>query len=53
MISEGSRETENWSNDADNSALHHRNKLHLKIDYNKTVIFNCNKVSQYYSFTVL
>ncbi len=28
MISEGSRDTENWSNDAENSALNHRNKLH-------------------------
>ncbi len=26
MISEGSRDTEEWSNDAENSALHHRNK---------------------------
>ncbi len=24
---EGSCETEDWSNDAENSALHHRNKL--------------------------
>ncbi len=23
-------DTEDWSNDADNSALHHRNKLHLE-----------------------
>ncbi len=30
MISEGSRDTEIWSNDAENSALHHRNKLHFK-----------------------
>ncbi len=27
MISEGSRDTEDWSNDAENSVLHHRNKL--------------------------
>jgi len=27
MISEGSCDTEDWSNDADNSASHHRNKL--------------------------
>ncbi len=26
MISEGSCDTEDWSNDAENSALHHRNK---------------------------
>ncbi len=25
MISEGSRDTEDWSNDPENSALHHRN----------------------------
>ncbi len=31
MISEGSCDTEDWSNDAENSALHHRNKLHFKI----------------------
>ncbi len=30
MISEGSCDNENWSNDAENLALHHRNKLHLK-----------------------
>ncbi len=30
MISEGSRDTEDCSNDAENSALHHRNKLFLK-----------------------
>ncbi len=24
-------DTEDWSNDAENSALHHRNKLHLTI----------------------
>ncbi len=31
MISEGSCDTEDWSNDAENSALHHRNKLHFNI----------------------
>ncbi len=30
MISEGSCDTEDWSNDAENSALHHRNKLYLQ-----------------------
>ncbi len=29
MISEGSCDTEDWSNDAENSALNHRNKLHF------------------------
>ncbi len=36
MIPEGSCDTEDWSNDAENTALHHRNKLHLKI------YSNCN-----------
>ncbi len=41
MISEGSCDTEDWSNDAKNSALHHRNKLHFKIYSNrKNVILN-------------
>jgi len=39
MISEGSRDTEHWSKDAENSALHHRNKLHFKIYYNRKHIF--------------
>ncbi len=29
MISEGSRETEKWSNYVENSALRHRNKFHF------------------------
>ncbi len=31
MISEGSCGTEDWSNDAENTALLHRNKLYFKI----------------------
>ncbi len=31
MISEGSCDTEDWSNDAENSAAHHRNKLYFKV----------------------
>ncbi len=31
MISEGSRDTKDWSNDAENSALHHTNKLHIEM----------------------
>ncbi len=31
IISEGSCDIEDWSNDAENSALHHRNKLHFKM----------------------
>ncbi len=30
MISEGSCDTEDWSNDAENSAFHHRNTVHLE-----------------------
>ncbi len=30
MISEGKCDTEDWSNDAENSALHHSNKYILK-----------------------
>uniref|UniRef100_A0A672MV34 valine--tRNA ligase n=1 Tax=Sinocyclocheilus grahami TaxID=75366 RepID=A0A672MV34_SINGR len=37
MISEGSCDTEDWSNDAENSALHHRNKLHFKIQWHAKV----------------
>ncbi len=32
MISEGSCDTEDWSNDAENSALQHMNKLNFKIN---------------------
>jgi len=31
MISEGSCDTEDWSNDSEISALHLRNKFHFKI----------------------
>ncbi len=31
MISEGSCDTEDWSNDAENSALLHMNKLYFKV----------------------
>ncbi len=29
MISEGSCDTDDWSNDAENTAFHHSNKLQL------------------------
>ncbi len=35
MISEESCDTVDWSNDAENSALHNRNKLHFKIYSNR------------------
>ncbi len=31
IISEGSCDTEDWSNDTENSALNHRNKLHFNV----------------------
>ncbi len=31
MISERLCDTEDWSNDAENAAAHHRNKLYFKI----------------------
>jgi len=46
MISEGSCDTEDWSNDAENSALHHRNKLQCKMYSN----LDYNNILQYYSF---
>ncbi len=39
MISEGSRDTEDWSNDAENSALYHRNKQHFNIYSNRKQLF--------------
>ncbi len=39
MISEGSCDTEDWSNDAENSTLHHKNKLHLKKYSNRKQLF--------------
>ncbi len=32
MIPEGACDTENWSNDAENSTLYHRNKPHIQIE---------------------
>ncbi len=55
MISEGSCETEAWSNDAENVALHFKNKLHVKICLNRKClnIFSCNNISEYYSWASL
>ncbi len=51
MISERSCDTKDWSNDAENSALHQRNKLHFKMYFKiKQFFFNCNNISQYYWF---
>ncbi len=47
MISEGSCDTEDWSNDAENTDLHHRNKLHFKIYLNRNL---SNNISQFDCF---
>ncbi len=39
MIFEGSCDTEAWSNDAENSTLHHRNKLHFTIYSQRKQLF--------------
>ncbi len=46
MISEGSCDTEDWSNDAENSAL--ITEINYNLKYIKTAIFNCSNISQYY-----
>ncbi len=49
MISEGSCDTEDWNNYAENSALHRNDKLHLKKNSNRKLV-NIVNISQYYSF---
>ncbi len=39
MISEGSCDTEDWSNAAENSAFLHRNKLYLKYIKTEKLLF--------------
>jgi len=50
IISAGSCDTEDWSNDAVNSAFDHRNKLHFTIYSHRKLhaVLNCNYISQYY-----
>jgi len=54
MISEGSCDTEEWSNDAENSTSHHRNKLHFKIYSNRKQLFEIviifHNITVYYEF---
>ncbi len=45
---EGSCDTEDWSNDAENSDLHHMNKLHFTVYYNRILIFISNNISRYH-----
>ncbi len=49
MISEGSRDTEDWSNDAENSALLYRNTLYFQIKQ-KTNIRNCNSLRVFFLY---
>ncbi len=39
MISEGSCDNEDWSNDAEKSALYNSNKLHFKLLKQNTTVF--------------
>jgi len=39
MISEGSCDTGDWSNNAENSALHHRDKFHFKVYSDRKRLF--------------
>ncbi len=39
MISEGSCDSEDWSNDAENTAAHHINKLHYTVDSHRKQLF--------------
>ncbi len=39
MISEWSCDTEDWSNDAENTALHHRNKFNFTVYSNRNSYF--------------
>ncbi len=52
MISEGSCDTEDWSDDAENSASHHRNVIlqfyNTNILQYKKDILSRNHISQYY-----
>ncbi len=51
MISEGSCDTEDWSNDAENSALITAiNNILKQISIENSFFLNCNNISQYYYF---
>ncbi len=57
MIFEGSCVAEDWNNDPENSALHHRNKLHsnrkqplyIVIIFNKIKIFTVFLIKQIFA----
>ncbi len=50
MISEGSCDTEDWSNDAENTALITGINYILKYIKIENFILNCNNISQNYYF---
>ncbi len=51
MISKRSCDTENWSNEEENSALHHRNNITFYNILNlKTFFIISNNISQYFFF---
>ncbi len=53
MTSEGSCDTEDWNNDAENSALHHSNKLHFKIYSNRQQLnFSYYKITVFTGFQI-
>ncbi len=48
MISEGSCDSEDWSNDAINVASHYRNKLHITIS-NRKQLFKINVLVYFFN----
>jgi len=52
MISEGSCNIADWTNDAENSALHHSTKLLFKLYLNRKLFFFYCNISQYYFIVV-
>ncbi len=50
MISKRSCDTENWSNDEENSALHHRNNITFYNILKLKTFLICNYISQYCFF---
>ncbi len=51
MNYEGSCDVEDWSNDPENPALHHTNKMQFKMySYRKLLFFWYNNISQFDRF---
>ncbi len=51
MISEGSHDTKDWSNDAEYVALHHMNQLHFKLYTSRRQLFKILMI--FHNITVL